>query len=288
MNKICKKILILIVIVINFTVIICEWNTKVSKTTTSNNTNIQDRLEAIKEKGILTVASSNDKPFAFIDPKTNTFIGIDAEILTEASRRLGINKVEMKLVPFKYLFTELNNDNSIDILANGLYITDERKKEVLFTTPLYKEPEAILTLQSSNLNSKEDLKNAIVGVQNGTVFLELAQKWQREGLINELRIYQSQSDLILAIAINEINAGITDSATAAYIVQRYKSISLKMLTPYTPELSGIVAAAIRKTDTTLADAINKKIDEMKEDGTLLKILKKYGLNENNFISVNLK
>ncbi|MDR3597633.1 ABC transporter substrate-binding protein [Clostridium sp.] len=285
MNKIYKKILILIIIIANFTILMCEFGTGASKTTTSNNINIKDRLDAIKEKGILTIASSNDKPFAFIDPKTNDFIGIDAEILTEAARRLGINKVEMNLVPFKYLFTELNSDNNIDIIANGLYITAERKKEALFTTPLYKEGEAILTLQSSNINSKEDLKNAIVGVQNGTVFLNLAQKWQKDGLIKELRIYQSQSDLILAITINEINVGITDSATAAYILQRYKNISFKMLTPYTPELPGIVAAAVRKTDTTLADAINKKVDEMKEDGTLLKILEKYGLNENNFIPV---
>ena len=47
----------------------------------------------------------------------------------------------------------------------------------------------------------------------------------------------------------------------------------------------MVAAAVRKNDTTLADAVNKKIDEMKEDRTLIEILKKYGLNENNFVSV---
>ena len=74
-------------------------------------------------------------------------------------------------------------------------------------------------------------------------------------------------------------------SSASYILSRYKNLNFKILTPYKPELPGIVAAAVRKSDTSFADAINKKIDEMKEDGTLIEILKKYGLNESNFVSV---
>ena len=63
----------------------------------------KDTLEAAKEKGVLTVASSNDAPFAFMDAKTNEFTGIDAEIIGEVAKRLGINKVEMKQIPFENL-----------------------------------------------------------------------------------------------------------------------------------------------------------------------------------------
>ncbi|BCZ45403.1 basic amino acid ABC transporter substrate-binding protein [Clostridium gelidum] len=286
MKKICEKLLVLIIVAANCIGIMAGCGASISSITTiSGNPAVKDRLEQIKEKGVLTVASADNKPFGYIDPQTNQFTGIDADIITEIARRLGIDKVEMKLVPFKYLLNELNSDNDIDIIASGLYVTEERKKEVLFTNVWYKEPEAIVTLKASEFNFKEDLKNAVVGAESGTVFVELIQKWKNDGSVKDVRIYQSQPDLILAVATNEIDASILDSASASYLVSRYKNLNFKIFTPYKPELPGIVAAAVKKSDTSFADAINKKIDEMKEDGTLIEILKKHGLNESNFVSV---
>lgn len=285
MKKICGKLLVLIIVVANCIGIMNGYGATISRATISDNPTVKDRLEQIKEKGVLTVASADNKPFAYIDPQTNQFTGIDADIITEIARRLGINKVEMKLVPFQYILEELNTNNDIDIIATGLYVTEERKKEALFTNVFYKEPEAIVTLKASKINSKEDLKNAIVGAESGTAFADLVQKWEKDGLVKEIRLYLSQPDLILSLANNEIDAAIFDSLTETYILSRYKNLNFKMLTTYKPELSGIVAGAVRKSDTAFADVINKRIDEMKEDGTLIEILKKHGLNESNFVSV---
>lgn len=100
-----------------------------------------------------------------------------------------------------------------------------------------------------------------------------------------MRIYQSQPELLLGVATNEIDAAVLDSATVAYILPRYKNIPFTTLSSYKPELPGLVAGALRREDYALADAINAKVDEMKEDGTLLEILKKYLLNENNFVPI---
>lgn len=285
MQNMRKKLLVLIIIVVNYIGIMAGIGIKTSNAEISRIVNTKDRLETIKEKGILTVASSNDVPFAYIDPKTNEFTGIDAEIIIEVARRLGINKVEMKQVPFENLLRELNNNNNIDIVTDGLYVTDERKKEALFTNIWYKEPEAIITPKVSKIAFKEDLKNAVVGVQLGTAFIELAQKWQKDGLVKEVKIFRSKPELLLAINTGEIDACITDSIIALYILSTNQGIYLKTLSGYKPEIPGMLSAAVRKNDTTLADAVNKKIDEMKEDRTLIEILKKYGLNENNFVSV---
>ena len=285
MQKMRKKLLVLIIIVVNFIGIMVSFGAGVSNAQTSSTESTKDRLQAIKEKGVLTVASANDKPFAYIDPQTNKFTGIDAEIITEVARRLGIDKVEMKYVPFENLLTELNKNNDIDIAADGLYVTDERKKEVLFTNVWYKEPEVIITPKVTKFNFKEDLKDAVVGAQNKTVFLDLAQKWEKEGLVKKVKILESQSELILAVANGEVDAGITDSLAASYILSKDKNLNLKIVTPYKPEIPGMVAAAVKKTDATFADEVNKKIDEMKEDRTLIGILKKYGMNESNFVSV---
>ena len=285
MQKMRKKLLVIIISAISFIGIMVSFGAGFSKAQTSSTGSTKDRLQAIKEKGVLTAASANDRPFAYIDPQTNQFTGVDAEIITEVARRLGIDKVEMKYVPFENLLVELNKNNDIDIAADGLYVTDERKKEVLFTNVWYKEPEVIITPKATKFNFKEDLKDAMVGAQNKTPFLDLAQKWEKEGLIKNFKILESQSELILAVANGEVDAGIIDYLAASYVLAENKNLNLKILTPYKPEIPGMVAGAVKKTDATFAEEVNKKIDEMKEDRTLIGILKKYGMDESNFVSV---
>lgn len=250
----------------------------------ANGSKAKDTLAAAKEKGVLTVASSNDAPFAFMDAKTNEFTGIDAEIIGEVAKRLGINKVEMKQIPFENLLIELNN-NSVDMVTDGMYVKDERKKLAKFTNIWYKEGEAIVIPKNSKITSKEDLKELVLGGQKGTAFLETAQKWQQAGLVKEVKVFGSQSELMLAVNTGKIDACITDGAVAGYTLSQDSSLSLKILSPYKAEAAGMIAAAVRKNDTALGDAVNEKIDEMKKDGTILKLLKKYGMNDDNFVSL---
>ena len=161
-----KKIFTLAVI-IGISIII-GYGTCNSKFTLTNTTLRKDRLELIKEKGVLTFASSNDPPFAYINPKTKIISGVDADIIAEIAKRLGINKIEMKEVQFSDLLQKLITDDSIDAAANAIYITPERDEIVAFTQPLYKETEVVVVPKASKINFKEDLKTATVGVEKGT------------------------------------------------------------------------------------------------------------------------
>ncbi|NSB15384.1 ABC transporter substrate-binding protein [Clostridium beijerinckii] len=278
--KIHKKLVIGVILVINLTqLVFCSANVP-------NDKSLKDRLDIIRKKDVLVVASSNDIPFSYIDSKTKEFTGIDAEIIREAAKRLGIKKVEMKQIPFNDLLKQLNNDDSIDIVADAMYVTDERKKEALFTNIFYKESEAIITPKVSKIVFKEDFKNAVIGAQVGTAFLDLANKWKTEGVVKDVVSFKNQNDLLSAVSTKKVDAAITDSIFASYMISQ-NNLYLKVLPPtdYTPESPGKIAAAVRKNDITLAKAINEKIDEMKYDKTIPEILEKYGLNSNYFVSV---
>lgn len=277
MKKMYKKLLVLVIVVVSCLGIIVGCSSGSSDAE-------KDTLETVKEKGVLTVASSNDAPFAFIDAKTNEFSGIDAEIIGEVAKRLGIDKVEMKQIPFENLLIELNN-GSVDMVTDGMYVKEERKKIAQFTNIWYKEGEAIIIPTNSKITSKDDLKNAVLGGQKGTAFLETAQKWLAEGLVKEVTIFGSQSDLMLAVNTGKVDACITDGMVAGYTLAQDSSLDLKILAPYVSESSGMIAAAVRQSDTTLLDAVNEQIDAMKEDGTILKLLEKYGMNEDYFVSI---
>jgi len=288
MNKHYKNILIFIFVIINCIEITNCYNASACIKEVENNINVQDRLEKIKAKGVLTVASSNEEAVFFIDPNTNEIKGIEGEIITEAAKRLGINKVQIKVVPFDKLFTQLYEDDEIDIIADQIYVTDERKKKMLFTNKWYKDFEGIITPKVSPIVFKEDLINASkVGVQVGTVKEEFAKKLKEEGKIKEVVLFPNQKELLAAVNAGKVDAGISDAITVTYALLKDKSLYLKVLSTKEnkPELPGEVAAAVRKSDVTLANAINEVVDEMKRKGIVLDILKKYGLNESFYISV---
>ncbi|MGP3610466.1 ABC transporter substrate-binding protein [Anoxybacteroides rupiense] len=261
----------------------CGDNKKTASSS-ANNEGGTNTLEEIKKRGVLIVGSSNDAPFAFIDKNTKQFSGIDAEIIKEIAKRLGIPKVEMKEIKFENLLLELNNKN-IDIVTDGMYIKPEREKIANFTHTWYKEGEALVVPKDSSIKGIEDLKDKVVGAQKGMAFLELAQKLQKEGKIKEVKVFGSQAELLLAVNTNKIDACITDSVVAGYSITKDPSLNLKLVSPYQAQAAGNIAAAVRKEDKDLLDAINKELDQLKEEGFILQVLKKYGLNQDNVVPV---
>ena len=277
-----KKIFTLIVI-INLIGIIMGCSTGTREVTMANKAIEKDKLEAIKEKGVITVASAYGVPFCYIDTETNQISGIDADIIAEIVKRLGINKIEMKKIPFSNLLEKLNTDESIDMATSGIYITPERERLVAFTEPLYKETEAVIVPKFSKINFMSDLKNVVIGVEKGTAFEYLAKKWEENNLIKDIMIFNNSSELLNAINNREIDAGIADSVAVSYSLIKDKNLLLRTLKDYTPELPGSIGIAVRKDEVSLLNALNKTIKEMKEDGTLYAILVENGLNKSNMI-----
>ncbi|MFT8362751.1 MAG: transporter substrate-binding domain-containing protein [Sporolactobacillus sp.] len=255
-----------------------------SGSSSSSKNSATDTLAAAKKKGVLVVGASNDAPFAYIDQKTHKFSGIDADIIKEVAKRLGIPKVEMKQAKFENLLLELNNKN-IDLVTDGMYINPQRQKIAKFTTIWYTEGEAILIPKNSPIKSVADLKDKTIGAQKGTAFYDLATKMQQEGKIKQVDTFGSQSDLELAVNTGKIDGCITDGAVAAYSLKTDPTLNLKILSPYKPEAAGMIGAAARKSDTKLVTAINKQINVLKKNGFIKKELKKWGMPNNYYVPV---
>jgi len=273
-----RKIVIFSLLIINCIGLFEVCSAEISNNLTLINRESTDRLEIIKKKGVLTVLMCDIPPVSFIDTNTNQVTGIDIDILNEFAKELGV-KVETKvIIPFPELFEKLNTDDSIDVAASGIVITDKRKELVAFTQPLYKDSEAIIVPKVSRINFKEDLKTAVVGVQRGSVYADLAEKWKNEGKVKDVKIFESIPLVLSSIIEGKVDAGLMDLVIAEYLLFK-ENIYLKALKPYTPEEPGVIGIAVRKSDVTLLNAMNKKIDDMKEDKTIKKILNRYGLND---------
>lgn len=241
-------------------------------------------LKAIKDKGYITIGSSNDAPFFYENIETGELEGIDVEILKEMCSRLGIPDIQMKVVDFSNLLVELNN-NSIDMVADAMYIKDERLQTALFTDVWYTEGEAIVTKKDSSFTTRESLKDAVVGAQPGTAFYETAQAWKDAGTIKELTAFENQATLMTAVNTGKVDAVVTDGIVSAYTLAQDSSLDLKLMAPYEAEAIGRIGAAVRFADQDFLNEVNETLNAMKEDGTLLNILKEFGLTEDYFVSV---
>ena len=284
MEKILKKLLIFIVIV-NFIGIMFECTALKdnSKTALANVSIEKDRLQRIKEKGVINVAAiTSSRTYFYRDTNTNEVSGIEADILNEILKRLGMNaKIEINEATFLNFLEKLTIDDTIDIASGGIFITPEREKLVAFTQPLYKISESIVVPALSTINFKSDLKTSVVGVVKGTVYEKLAERWKNENLIKDIATFDTLPELFNAVSSIKVDAGILDSVVGKYSLFKNSKLPLRLLRDYTPELTNNVGIAMRKNDITLLNAFNEKISEMKADGTMYAIFVDNGLDKTN-------
>ena len=119
------------------------------------------------------------------------------------------------------------------------------------------------------VSSVADLKNAKVGVEDASAAQEIVTEMLKDKPDNVL-VYESVSALVEALKMGLIDAAVLDETPARYFL--INTPGLKILPePVTNFYYGIAF----KKDNKLRDDVNKALTEVKEDGTLARIVAKY-------------
>ncbi len=243
-------------------------------------------LTELRKRGVIYVGSSGDS-FSYIDKDTNEYSGIDAVILKEAAKRLGIPKVEMKLMNFSELIVNLN-ENNIDIIADGMYsntdVSAERAKQIYFGDTWYKQGGTLVVPEDSKINSVDDFdpKSTVVGYTEGTIWQPVVQKWQDDGLIKEARATGDQSSSLTAMQYGKIDAYLSDAIVMEDMKQR-EPASLKGLRfaenyKDTEATIGYISPSVSFEHIQFMKELNNAIEEMRKEGFMKKALKECGLD----------
>ncbi|MDC7126788.1 MAG: ABC transporter substrate-binding protein [Spirochaetales bacterium] len=243
---------------------------------------ISPQLAAIKKAGVLRVGSSGDAPFAYINQDTGSFDGVDAEIIKEVAKRLGITKVEMSLIPFSELILNINSGN-IDIICDCMYVREQRAKKVYFGDIWYTQGGAIIVPEDSTINGQDtlDASSNKVGYTTGTVWNTIVQGWADDGIIKEAVATGDQSESIVALQYGKIDAFLTDSTVAESLFANNPDAvkGLKLATDYkdSPDTLGRIAPAVSFENIPLMKEINDVVYQLREEGFIDEVFKKYGL-----------
>ena len=212
-------------------------------------------------------------PMSFHDERGN-LVGFDIDLATEAAKRMNA-EVEFKPINWANKEEEITSGN-IDMIWNGLDITDQRKEYMIFSKPYMDDRQILLVKRDDDfdIHSEYDLEGKIVGTQAGSTSDDYIN--QNEDLkrgIKEYKTYAKFGEAIAALKNDEIEIIVCDELIARYEMNSYPS-QLRIINI---KIGNIAETGIgfRRDNTELRDKVQGIFDKMIDDGTAKKISEKW-------------
>lgn len=165
-----------------------------------------------------------------------------------------------------------------DAIVASMSITEERKKQVDFTSKYYNTPAKFVAKKGAGIEiTKEGLTGKIIGVQVSTIHENFAR--DNFGDVAEIKAYDTQENANLDLVAGRVDVLLADSVALdeGFLKTDLGKDSEFVGPDFTDkkwfgEGAGI---ALRKGETALLEAFNAAIAEIRKDGTYKKIQDKY-------------
>lgn len=222
-------------------------------------------------KKIIVGLDDNYPPMGFKDDK-NEIVGFDIDLAKEASKRLG-REVEFKAIDWSSKEAELKSGR-IDVLWNGLDITDKRKENILFSDPYMDNKQLIFIPVGSSIKGDADLKGKVVGTQSGSSAEEYIDGNDTfKSSMKEVKKYSDYISAFMDLENGRLEAIIADEITGRYYMSKHPDKFIALEAPVGPVST--FGIGFRKDDQALRDEVQKVMNDMKADGTSGKISEKW-------------
>ena len=209
-------------------------------------------------------------PFETVD-ESKTIIGFDPDMIDEICRRVNC-KAKFTTTAWDGIFVALAQ-GQFDAVVSGVTITDERRKTIDFSETYLRYGQVVLVrADEAAITGVDTLTGKKVAVQTGTTNDEKATALQKEGKVGEIKRYESFALAVKALINKDVEAVIIDSFAADGFIGVEPGKLKKVGEPFTSEALGI---ALKKGDTVLKEAFDAGLIQMKADGALDRLYKKW-------------
>lgn len=228
-----------------------------------------DKLQAIKDKGVLVLGTSADyPPFEFhieVDGK-DTIVGFDIDIAKKIAENIG---VELEIVDMKFegLLPALTA-GKIDLIVSGMTPTDERKQSVDFSLTYYDARQTMLVLTENvgTLNTLEAFDGKILGVQKSSIQEDLAKTMFTS---SEAKAIDKIPNLIMELKTGKVDGLILAEPVAKQYATANPDLSVNGLDLGS---EGGSAIAVQKDSGTFLEAIDATIKDLMDSGEMDQII----------------
>ncbi len=226
-------------------------------------------LEKVQQSKKLVIGLEGTyPPFSFQDQNGN-LAGFEVDLAEDLAKRLGV-KADLKPTKWDGMLASLESKR-IDVVINQVTISPEREKKYDFSTPYTVSGIQALVKKGNEGEYKDanSLKGKKVGVGLGTNY----EQWLTANVPDAVvRTYDDDPTKYQDLRVGRIDVILVDRLAALDLSTKTKGDLVVAGDAFSRQEAGV---ALRKGNPELLAAINKAIEEMREDGSLAKISNKW-------------
>ncbi|BFK48353.1 amino acid ABC transporter substrate-binding protein [Faecalibacterium sp. i20-0019-C2] len=220
---------------------------------------------ATVETGKLTMATNAAFPPYEMTTDAGEFEGIDIETAQAIADKLGL-ELQIDDMDFDAALLSVQQGKA-DIVMAGVTVTDERKAVMDFSDSYATGIQSIIVPEGSDIASPDDLAGKKIGTQRGTTgYIYCSDDFGDENVV----AYDDGLTAVQALNNGQVDAVVIDNAPAQEFVAANPGLVI-LDTSYAEEDYAIGMAK----GSSLEDAVNSVLEELKADGTLQSIVDKY-------------
>ncbi|MBO1308165.1 amino acid ABC transporter substrate-binding protein [Enterococcus sp. 669A] len=214
-------------------------------------------------------------PMGFKD-EDGEIVGFDIDLAKAVFEQYDI---EPTFQPIDWSMKENELENgTIDLIWNGYTMTKAREEKVAFTKPYAKNEQVIVAEKDSGITKDEDLKDKILGAQEGSsgyeAFNNEPEKLKDLVTDQDATLYASFNEAFIDLESGRIDGLLIDRVYADYYLKQAGKTD-----DFTVFNAGFnnenFAVGARKDDTELVGKINDAFDKLQEDGKYGEISQKW-------------
>ncbi|OAR26510.1 ectoine/hydroxyectoine ABC transporter substrate-binding protein EhuB [Streptomyces sp. ERV7] len=250
-----------------------------------------DALGRLRSQGTVRLGIAGEVPYGYVD-EDGRFTGEAPELAKVIFKRLGIDRVQPVATDFSSLIPGLNSQQ-FDVVSAGMYINKERCAQVLFADPEYQMLDAFIVRKGNpkKLHSYEDVVRTRARFATGTGYAEIQYAVAAGVPEKDIVILQDQVAGLNAVESGRVDVFAGTALTSRAVVR--KSSRAEATEPFAAVVDGKKKVdgggfAFRPTDTTLRDAFNTELREMRASGELFRILRPFGFTRAEMTTLTAK
>lgn len=225
---------------------------------------ISDFKKSWNKQDIIIGLDDAYPPIGFRNEK-GELIGFDIDLAKATFSKIGLNLV-FKPVAWDGVILNLMNKD-IDVIWNGMTITDSRKEQINFSKPYLTASDDFIVRANSGISNISDLKNKVIGVQAGSSQEKEIKESPLSNNGNSIRTFASNDEAFLDLKTGRLDAILMDNYAGRYYISninKEENLYSVVKGEFGDSFAGV---GIRKEDKALKNIIDLALDELKLDGT---------------------
>ncbi len=227
--------------------------------------------------GKLTIGTGQPayEPWVVAD-KPESGKGYEAAVAYAVADQLGFKKSDVVWVRTTFDEAIAPGVKNFDFNLQQYSITNDRKKNVDFSSPYYETSQTVITIKGSkaeNAKSLADLKGLVIGAATGTTSYDAITNVIKP--TTAAQAFNSNDDAKAALVAGQVDAIVVDFPTAYYLTQ-VELTGAKIV----GQLAGTTAGGdsfglVLDKGSKLTAKVSAAVDALKANGTLKKLQDKW-------------